>query len=388
MMTHNRGRSCSRWIVGLTVGLSLCAEAPAWAQGCVASRMDAPNCTARQNGTEAGELESYNLPKGRWQASFGYRWFRSHRHFVGSVEQNAANVAKGTAERDRASTEVINHTHIPVGGLMYGITDRLSVSADLPYFHALRRSPWSGSRPTYTTSASGISDLNVIGRYWVGNPAKAHGQNLSVGIGLKLPTGNDRAEDDFLVSVDPNTGIRNTARRPVDQSIQPGDGGLGFVTEFQGFKSFGKVTAFATASYLFNPKEQNDFLRDPSATNPDPTSAYLSIADQYAARVGVGIPAGKRLSLSLAGRLEGVPSSDVFGGDMGRRRPGYSVAIEPGITYSWKGNLASVSVPYLVRRVRTQNISDKLRSKQTGEHVNGDAAFADYVVIVGLSRRF
>jgi len=297
-------------------------------------------------------------------------------------------VANGTAERDRSATEVINHVHIPTIGATYGVTDRLSVSADLPYFQAVRRSPVSGNRPSYTTSARGISDLNVVARYWVGNPAKSAGQNLSIGLGLKAPTGNDRAEDDFLVSIDPQTGIKNMARRPVDQSIQPGDGGWGFITELQAFKSVGKLTSFASASYLFNPREQNDFLRDPAATNSDPTSAYLSIADQYAARVGVGLPAGKHFGLSLAARLEGVPSSDLIGGDMGRRRPGYSVAIEPGVSYSWKGTVASLSVPYLVRRVRTQNISDKLETERTGEFQNGDAAFADYVVIVGFSRRF
>src|SRR6185436_8305693 len=81
---------------------------PAWAQGCVASRMDSPSCAmnSHQSGAEVGDLNSYNQPKGRWQMSFGYRWFRSHRHFVGSVEQNAENVANGTAERDRAGTEV------------------------------------------------------------------------------------------------------------------------------------------------------------------------------------------------------------------------------------------------------------------------------------------
>lgn len=173
----------------------------------------------------------------------------------------------------------------------------------------------------------------------------------------------------------------------MDQSIQPGDGGFGFVTELQAFKSFGRFTAFASGNYLFNPRQQNDYLRDPSNLNPDPTSAYLSIADQCAARVGVATSV-KKLGVSLGARLEGVPSSDVFGGDMGRRRPGYSIAIEPGVSHAWKGYLVSLSVPYLVRRVRTQNILDKLASERTGEHVGGDAAFADYVVIFGFSRRF
>src|SRR5688500_14543478 len=111
---------------------------------------------------------SYNLPKGKWQSTFGYRHFRSFRHFVGSVEQNAENTAEGKAERDRASTNVINHVHQPSFGVAYGVTDRFSVAADLPYFHALRRSPWSGSRPSFATGASGISDLSLMGRYWLG----------------------------------------------------------------------------------------------------------------------------------------------------------------------------------------------------------------------------
>jgi hypothetical protein len=333
------------------------------------------------------QLESYNLGKGRWQTSLGYRWFRSHRHFVGSVEQNAENVAKGLAERDRAATEVINHVHIPTFGVTYGVTDRLSVSADLPYFHAHRRSPVSSSRPSFVTAASGISDLNVMGRYWLGDPKKHSDQNVSVGLGIKLPTGNDRAQDDFLVRVDRTTGARITDRRTVDQSIQPGDGGWGIIAEFQAFKSFGRFAAFASGNYLSNPREQNDFLRDPSNANPDPSSAYLSIADQYAARVGLATSV-KKLGLSLSARLEGLPSSDLIGGDMGRRRPGYTVAIEPGVSYSWTRNSVSLSIPYLVRRVRTQNISDKLESERTGQHENGDAAFADYVVIVGFTRRF
>jgi hypothetical protein len=340
------------------------------------------------NGAETeGRIESYNLTQGQWQASFGYRGFRSHRHFVGSVEQNAENVEKGTAERDRSSTEVINHVHVPTFGVAYGVTDRLSLSADLPYFQAHRRSPWSGSRPSYVTAASGIGDLNLMGRYWLGHPRRQAHQNLSFGLGVKLPTGNDRAEDDFLVRIDSATGARITDRRPVDQSIQPGDGGFGVIAEVQAFKSLGRFVAFASGNYLSNPKEQNDFLRDPSNANPDPSSAYLSIADQYAARLGLATSV-KSLGVSLSARLEGVPSSDLIGGDMGRRRPGYTVAIEPGVSYAWKGNAVSLSVPYLVRRVRTQNISDKLETDRTGEHTNGDAAFADYVVILGFSRRF
>jgi hypothetical protein len=340
--------------------------------------------------TENGHHDSYNLGKGKWQATFGYRHFRSFRHFVGSVEQNAENAAKGLAERDRASSNVINHVHQPSFGVSYGLTDRFSVSADLPYFHAHRRSPGppTGRNPTFVTRASGISDLTLTGRYWLADPAKHHGWNVGVGFGLKLPTGNDRAEDDFLVRVE--NGVRITEVRPVDQSIQPGDGGFGFVPEIQAFKAFGRYVAFASGTYLVNPRETNDFPRSGPSTSIDTSGAenhLLSIADQYAARVGVATSV-KRLGLNLGLRWEGTRGSDLIGGDRGRRRPGYTLGIDPGVSYAWKGNVASLNVPFAVRRVRNQNFADKLASEESGHFENGDAAFADYAVLVGFSRRF
>jgi hypothetical protein len=339
---------------------------------------------------DGGQLASYNLAKGKWQASFGYRHFRSFRHFVGSVEQNAENAAKGLAERDRASTNVINHVHQPSFGVAYGVTDRFSVSADLPYFYAHRRSPGppTGRNPTFVTAASGISDLTLTGRYWLADPAKSSNWNLSVGLGFKLPTGDDQAEDDFLLRVE--DGVRIMERRPVDQSIQPGDGGFGFVPELQAFKVFGRFVAFASGSYLINPRETNDFLRSGPSTAIDTSGAenhLLSVADQYAARVGVAT-AVKKLGVNLGLRWEGTRGSDLIGGDRGRRRPGYTLGIDPGVSYSWKGTLISLNVPYAIRRVRNQNYADKLESEESGHFENGDAAFADYAILVGFSRRF
>jgi len=355
---------------------------PAQAQGCVASRMTSPSGPTDADGND------YYLLDGHWQMSFGYRGYRSHRHFVGSVEQSADNVANGSAERDRAGSEVINHMNLPDFNLSYGLSDRISLNLDVPVMIAARRSPYSSSaKPSYETHAHGIGDLNLVARAWIADPQKHSKQNLAIGVGVKAPTGNDRYEDGFLDSVDLTTGAAKYVTKPVDQSIQPGDGGWGFITDFSGFKSFGKVTAFASGSYLFNPREQNDFLRDPTSTTQDPLTSHLSIADQFAARAGV-TTAVKRFGLSLAARMEGVPSHDLIGGDLGRRRPGYSIAVEPGLSYSWKRSNLSLSVPYLVRRVRTQSNSDEIATQTTGVHTQGDAAFADVVVVVGYSRRF
>jgi hypothetical protein len=283
---------------------------------------------------------------------------------------------------------VINHVHQQSVGFAYGVTDRLSVSADLPYLHALRRSPVSGTRPSFANKASGISDLTITGRYWLGDPVHRSHQNVSVGLGVKLPTGNDRVEDETLIAV--RNGVRVTELRPVDQSIQPGDGGFGIIRELQAFKGFGRFVAFASGTYLANPREHNDFLRSGPTTTLDTSGAenhFLSIADQYAARVGVGTSL-RKLGVNLGLRWEGTRGSDLIGGDRGRRRPGYTLGLDPGVSYSWKGSAVSLNVPIAIRRVRNQNYADKLASEESGHFENGDAAFADYAVLVGFSRRF
>jgi hypothetical protein len=377
----------SSWRTRLIVSSSLIAvgtlgfglPGKAQAQGCVASRMSAPTTNPTdQNGNE------YYLPNGKWQASFGFRNYRSHRHFVGDVEQDGS---PGTT--DRSKNEVINHIYIPELNVSYGVTDKLSATLDLPIDFLYRRNPPSAATatrpavPPVYTDAKGVGDLTLLGRYWLADPKRSGRQNFSVGLGFKLPTGKDSVDGTFKRVV---SGSLQEWVHPVDQSIQPGDGGFGYVAEVQGFKSFGQLTAYLSGSYLFNPKGTNGVQT--GRNNPD--EAIMSVADQFAGRVGVGLPVHRLqgLAVSLAARLEGVPSSDVFGSSAGFRRPGYSIAVEPGVSYSTKGSSFSFSFPYLVYRNRTQSYADKLASVAQGRFVNGDAAFADYMFVVGFSRRF
>jgi hypothetical protein len=57
------------------------------------------------------------------------------------------------------------------------------------------------------------------------------------------------------------------------------------------------------------------------------------------------------------------------------------VDFEPGLIYSRGKQSFTVFGPVPFRRDRTRSYADK----QTGGH--GDAAFADYVLLVGYSRR-
>jgi hypothetical protein len=348
------------------------------AQGCVASRLNAPSSPTSAEGTE------YYLAQGRWQFTLGYRDFFSHRHFVGDVEQDGS---PGT--RDRTLNPVENHVHIPEIALTYGLSDRWSASVDVPIPLLYRRNPSRSASatgpavPAIYTNARGIGDVNVVGRYWVGNPSRHVTQNLSLGLGFKLPTGKDDAEGTFAQVVD---GHVLPSVHPVDQSIQPGDGGFGIITEVQAFRSFGVVTAYLTGEYLFNPKGTNGV----QTGRGDPNEAVMSVADQFGARVGAAVPLSfvKGLGVSLGARLEGIPVYDVFGSSAGFRRPGYSIGVEPGISYSWGRNSFSFSFPYLVYRNRTQSYADKLATEESGTYRQGDAAFADYIFIAGYTRRF
>ena len=86
-------------------------------------------------------------------------------------------------------------------------------------------------------------------------------------------------------------------------------------------------------------------------------------------------------------RIEGLPSKDLIGGSRGFRRPGYIISAEPSVTYVAKKISFNLSIPVALERNRTQSDSDKRRSIDTGTHVQGDAAFADYLVSAGITIR-
>src|SRR5262249_3110455 len=156
--------------------------------------------------------------------------------------------------------------------------------------------------------------------------------------------------------------------RPVDQSIQPGDGGWGFLLDGLFFHRFGagNVGLYTSASYLFNPREENPVNR--FSTNP--ITQYFSVSHAYIMRSGRSARIANHLSGNFGVRWEGVPAEDAIGGSNGFRRPGYAVSVEPGVNWSRGNNALSFAVPVAAYRNRTRSVADKA----TGGH--GDAAFA------------
>jgi hypothetical protein len=112
--------------------------------------------------------------------------------------------------------------------------------------------------------------------------------------------------------------------------------------------------------------------------------ALMSIADQYLVRAGVTTaPASwKGLGASLGGRMEAVPAHDLIGTSRYFRRPGYAISVEPAVSWSRGPHTLSLAVPIAVQRNRVRSVPDI----EVDGH--GDAAFADWVMLLGYWRRF
>ncbi|MDO8367439.1 MAG: transporter [Saprospiraceae bacterium] len=356
------------------------------AQGCVAIRP--------MGGCAGTASNSIVMGKGQWQLGANYRYFRSFRHFKSDTEQK---------ERLEKNTEVINWANSLDLGISYGLSNRLSLSFNLPLIHYDRSSLYEhyGNSTTanpeqkrFNTGAQGIGDVRLSGSYWLFNPEKYVKHNIAVGLGVKLPTGDSNVKDEFHKRKATDGGD-STIIKAVDQSIQLGDGGVGISLELQGYATlFHGGALYFNGFYMSNPRETNNTINrviTANSTEIDKITEFHSVADQFVARIGMNFSAlpVKNLAVGLGLRAEGIPNKDLIGGSNGFRRPGFIVSVEPGVAFQ-RGKFAfSVNVPYALYRKRTRSVADIAGGNDAfGIPRNGDAAFADYSVNVGLAYRF
>ncbi len=337
------------------------------AQGCV---------LIRQNGPLLGQGMSPDLAPGQWEFSFSTRTSTADKHYNGDVEQ---------VQRQQLGTYVLNKQHAYDFALRYQASHRIGLSASIPLIDA----SWALPYPLAPTPGDrvpqrgvGLGDLTLTGRYWLLDPLKHVRGNVEVGLGVKLPTGS-ADETAYYPTL---TGT--WADKAIDQSAQPGDGGVGLLLDAQGYWRFGKSMVYTNGSYLANPKNTNGTpsilagLIDAAASTPAFSNKLVnSVADQYLFRVGAAtiIPGTRHLSGSLAFRAEGLRRYDLFGRSDGFRRPGYELYLEPGFSYAYKGQSFSFNVPVGLYR-------NRLPDPYTG--APGDATFPDYVFLGSYSVRF
>lgn len=340
--------------------LTLFVGVAAWGQGCVAAHssqrpMDELVSLRSDVSTHAPtRLSIHNLT-----VNVGYRVFNSNKYFVGTEE-----ISRPTAVR--------NHQNIFDVGVQYQLTPRWSLLGSLPIFDGTRNQIYP---PKGVFQVSGIGDLTLGAQAWIFRPPTESGGNIALSLSLKLPTGIDDATGTALFQ---GQMIKATA----DQSMQPGDGGWGFVMGTQAYRRFWRGAAgYLEGQYLANPMNTNGV----ATFRHQPGQGVMSVADQYLWRAGLSqnVPKLRGVAMSFGVRDEGVPAHDLIGGNDGFRRPGYIVSIDPGIMIHRRGETISINGPWALARNREPSVTE-IKNGTTG----GDAFFADYTIIVGVSHHF
>jgi hypothetical protein len=322
----------------------------------------------------SGAKETPYLEPHEWVATVAYRYFHSFRDFNSSG--NEVNIPF-----------IKNDTYVDLFDIAatYAVTKRLSFTLELPIQYGSRtNSAEHDGVHVHTMRASGIGDLRLSANFLLLNPDKHPDQNISLGLGVKAPTGDDAASDYSFRPTGPDL-------RAVDPAIQPGDGGWGIILSGNAFaKVFKDTFAYINGFYLINPRETNgvhtvnfDVL---PFTQGDKGLMFDSVPDQSLVRGGLAraIWPAIGLSGSFGIRWEGIPSHDLIGGSVGWRLPGYSVSIEPGISISHGKDYLSVTAPVAVYRYGL----DSVPLVRTHNPVVGVASFADYQINVTYSHEF
>jgi hypothetical protein len=321
-----------------------------------------------------GSSNPYSQP-GETQITMSARNLRSTDHYNRDVEQ---------LQRQTLGSYVLNIQHAFDVNVTRTITERFSVSVGVPFVAAQWGIPsptTAGEGARANQHGNGLGDISAGGRFWVLPTSRYKAGNVSVGAGLKMPTGNSAETDVF-----PNINGTNPKEKPVDQSVQPGDGGWGVLFEVQGFRRIPHGQIFGSIAYLANPRDHNDTTSigyNISAAPTPPINAdgtsYNSVPDQYLARVGGAFPMGKTGFVgSLAWHVEGLPRYDLIGESHGFRRPGVEMFIEPGLSYAKGRQIFSFSVPIAYYRNRFPN-------PYTGNA--GDATFPNYIFLTSYGFR-
>jgi len=299
-----------------------------------------------------------------WVISVGYRYQPSSRGFLGTVEQKQEEITH---------TQIQNIYHLFDISVERQLTERFSATASLPVLFAYRNQLYV---PIGKFHVDSIGDMTVGGRAWIFRPSNEGGGNVAIGMSLKLPTGKYNATGEA------KDGRGKSIIATADPSIQGGDGGTGFVIDTQAYRPvWFKSMLYFTGSYLFNPRDTNGV----NSSRIRFRETVLSVPDQYLVRGGIShaVPRIPGLVVSFGGRWEGVPVRDLLGGSNGFRRPGYAISADPGFLYTRWGYVFSCNVPWAIERNRGGSVPEI----ESGFR-DGDAAFADYTLTLGFSRRF
>jgi hypothetical protein len=351
------------WHVATRRALTL--SAAIIAQTLTASNVGAQGCEPIRFTTPVnlgGQGEAYQRG-GEWQLTVAYRRLVSNEWFIGTRE-SSAQAPGGQAP--------VFRIHTFVADAAYAFGDRYRVRLSVPVSVGSLTRMWADG-VQHEQTATGIGDVSVMGEAWLLEPRTHESGNVSLGIGVKAPTGNHKIGSQFYTA----TGA---VEYPADQTIQPGDGGWGLLLQGQAFREIAsRVNAYASGYYMVSPKSQSDVRQAPGST------PFWSVPDVYSARIGAAFDVlpEQGLTLSLGGRMDGIPVRDLLGGgdDSTIKRSALVMFADPGLSLTRGRGTLTASVPYRLHVNRQKSV---LEQRTGGLNAGG---FAKYLVFLSYTHR-
>ena len=301
------------------------------------------------------------LHAGQWQAGIAIRRVATDKFFVGDAE-NEAQAPFGHPLHLRLNSADVSVT--------YATSYRNTFTLTIPFFYGTGDN-FNADLTNHRVSNSGIGDVTAMANMWLAEPTRHPNGNVSVGLGVKAPTGGYKAQAPFYL---PNG---TTSPAFLTPTLQLGDGGWAILAQAQAFQQVaGRLSVYASGLYSASTREHTD---------ANFQGITVSVPDVYSARAGVafGVAPDQGFSLSLGGRIDGTTISDLIGGrDDFKRDAGYYMYVEPGMAWTNGPNQFTVSVPVRVRaNYFTATLSD-------GAARVGQGGVNDYIIYAGYSRRF
>ncbi|MEO5824331.1 MAG: hypothetical protein ABIR59_00405 [Gemmatimonadales bacterium] len=302
----------------------------------------------------------------QWRFTLAYRRLHSSDWYIGTERNNS--LAPG------GQSPVFNINTF-IGDVSYAPTDRLRLRVSVPYSTSSFSRIWPDA-VEHEQSASGIGDVTVAGDLWLFNPRAHENGNLSLGLGVKAPTGSHTKPSQFYTAGGP-------VDFPADQTIQPGDGGWGITLQAQGFRRFAENWfGYASASYLANPKDQTEVLFNPTST------VHWSVPDVYSARVGtaVSVLPAQGITVSLGLRMDGIPKNDLIGGGDSTtiKRTSNILYGDPGLSLVQGRSTFTLNMPV---RLHINRIKSGLEERSTGPAGVNGGGFAKYLLFLSYGYR-
>jgi hypothetical protein len=334
---------------------SALTASPAASQGCEPIRFTTPV-------NLGGEGQAYQS-RGEWRLSLAYRRLESNEWFIGSTD------ASSRAPGGQSPVIKINTF---VADVAYSFSERVSAQLSIPVSTGSFSRRWADSL-VHTQAATGLGDLTLTGQTWLFTPRTHPRGNIEVGFGLKAPTGSHTIGSQFYTR-------RSAVDFPADQTIQPGDGGWGLIAQGQAFRQLSERTfGYASASYMASPKAHTDVPLFPDSTT------YWSVPDVYSVRLGgaFALLPDQGLTMSVGGRVDGIPMRDLLGGgdESTIKRTSYVIFADPGLSLTRGKGTFTMSLPYRLKVNRQKSLYEQRTNGTNG------GGFAKYLVFASYSHR-